>query len=97
MDLLHELRESGFNLSLNNDNNIVVRPVSSLTQQQREFIAKHKVAIVCELQLEKLYLHWHIVTETYDAYFYVIPASSLPQLQSKFPKAVLIEPAELKK
>ena len=94
---LLELRKSGFNVSLNEQNNIVIYPVSKLTQQQREFIQQNKVAIVCELQLEKIYIHWHVVTETDNTYFSVIPASSLAQIKAKFPKAKLIESVGAKK
>ena len=94
---LPELRKAGFNVSLNEQNNIVIYPVSKLTQQQREFIQQNKIALVCELQLEKIYIHWHVITETDNAYFSVIPASSLAQIKAKFPKATLVEPMELKK
>ena len=97
MMTLQKLREAGFNLSLNNENNIVVSPLSKLTFQQKEFIQKNKVALVCEMQLEKLYLHWHIVTATDDCYFSVIPPSPIATIKAKFPKATLIEPVEGKK
>jgi hypothetical protein len=96
MITLQKLREDGFNLSLNNENNIVVSPISKLTSQQKEFIQKNKVALVCELQLEKIYLHWHVITETDDCYFSVIPPSPLATIKAKFPQAILIEPVNAK-
>ncbi len=94
MSFLSELRKSGFTVSLNNDNDIVISPVSKLSKEHRALIKKNKVSIVCELQLEKLYLHWHIVTETEEARFSVIPPSSLADIKQKFPKAKVITPIE---
>lgn len=94
MEFLSELRKAGFNLSLNNENNIVVYPVSKLTQEQREFITTNKPDIVRELRLEKAYLHWHIVTPTDDTCLSVIPRSTLAEIKEKFPKAIIVEPVE---
>ena len=94
MSALAELRNAGFNLSLNDDNNIALSPVSKLTEQQREVIRSNKPGIVRELELEKAYLHWHIVTPTDNAYLSVIPRSTLAEIKAKFPKAIIVEPVE---
>ena len=94
MTALTELRNAGFNLSLNNENNIILSPVSKLTEQQRELIRLNKPTIVNELKLEKPYLRWHIETPTEDTCLNVIPRSTLDEIKAKFPKAILIEPVE---
>ena len=94
MTVLTELRNAGFNLSLNDENNIILSPVSKLTEQQRKLIRSNKPTIIYELKLEKPYLHWHIKTPTEDTCFYVIPCSTLDEIKAKFPKAILIEPVE---
>ena len=94
MTALTELRNAGFNLSLNNENNIILSPVSKLTELQRKLIRSNKPTIVNELKLEKSYLCWHIETPTEDTCFYVIPPSTLDEIKTKFPKAILVEPVE---
>ena len=50
MNALSELRKSGFDVSLNEQNGIVISPASKLTQQQREFIKANKPEIVSNLK-----------------------------------------------
>ncbi len=57
MEILADLRKSGFRVSLNEQNNIVISPVSKLSQKQRELIIKNKEDLVFEL---KTYRYWHV-------------------------------------
>ena len=50
MNALSELRKSGFDVSLNEQNGIVISPASKLTQQQRDFIKANKPEIVSNLK-----------------------------------------------
>ena len=94
MTALTELRNAGVNLSLNDENNIILSPISKLTEQQRELIRLNKPTIVNELKLEKPYVRWHIETPSEDTCFYVIPPITLEEIKAKFPKAILIVPVE---
>ncbi len=57
MEILADLRKSGFRVSLNEQNNIVISPVSKLSQKQRELIIENKEDLVFEL---KTYRYWHV-------------------------------------
>ena len=94
MNVLTEFRKVGFNLSLNDENNIVVYPSSGLTDEHRDIIRANKPDIIRELELEKTYLHWHIVTPTDNACLSVIPRATMAEMRTKFPKAIIVEPVE---
>lgn len=53
MGLLTELRQKGFELCVNERQNIEIRPFDKLTQSQVEFLKSHKAAIINELRAEK--------------------------------------------
>ncbi len=91
MSPLNRLIKSGFNVSLNVDNNIQIIPASKLTQEERDIIKANKSEIVNEL---KPYLHWHVVTPADDAHLSVIPKSTLAEMKAVFPKAIVIKPVE---
>ncbi len=91
MSPLDGLIKSGFNVSLNNDNNIEIIPASKLTQEQRAIIKENKSNIVNEL---KPYLHWHVVTKNDNGKMSVIPKTTIAAMRIKFPHAILIEPIE---
>jgi hypothetical protein len=51
MRVLSKIRQAGFTVSLIGDD-LEIRPASALTQNQREFLKSHKMAIVVELRAE---------------------------------------------
>lgn len=91
VNVLTQLKKSGFDVSLNDQNGIVVSPASKLSEQQREIIKKNKTALVAELQTHR---YWHVVTPTDDVRFNVIPPLTIVEIRAKFPKAIVVEPVE---
>lgn len=53
MILLAELRQRGFELSVNDRANIEIKPFDKLTQSQVEFLKSHKAEIISELRAEQ--------------------------------------------
>jgi hypothetical protein len=94
MDALTEIRQAGFTLSVV-DGKLLVTPAKRLTDQQREFIRRHKAEIFNELERAAKQLYFgFLITRPDGSQFcsYQVPFMKMQEIRIQYHDAAAIEP-----
>jgi hypothetical protein len=94
MSALNKIRQAGFSLSVV-DGKLLVTPAKNLTDQQREFIKRHKAEIIDYLEREAAQRYFGFLITRPDGsqfFSYSVPFINMQDIRIQYHNAAAIEP-----